>query len=188
MSETRSLELLYVAQELRWKQKTHDLNILFNISRKEMPQHHQIQVRFIRRRPNGEAETDHSRDDILVISRVGDNSVRLSYTERNADGSVVDIMNYTHHQAISYMYRVLWFLGLDEDPFQSVQFFLPGYPTCLVLVKNVKSIIPQLLESFYSVFQMWPATGVDRTGHERRSVHSLPDHPGIRMLELNQPD
>jgi hypothetical protein len=153
-----------------------------------MPHHHQVQIRFIRRRPSGEAETDHSRDDILLISRVSENSLRLSYTEKNEDGSVVDIMNYTHQQAISYLYRVLWFLGLDEDPFQSVQFFLPGYPTSLILVKNVKPIIPQLLESVYSVFQMWPAIGVDRSGNERRSIHSLPDRPGIRILALSQPD
>jgi len=109
-----------------------------------------------------------------MISRVGDNSLRLSYTEKNDDGAIVDIINYSYHQAISYVYRVLWFLGLDEDPFQSVQFFLPGYPTCLILVKEVKPIIPQLLETIYSLFTMWPVTGVVLMGKVRRRIVSSP--------------
>jgi hypothetical protein len=157
-----------------------------NDRRKDMPNYHPVQIRFIRRGANGQAERNANRDDVMTISRVSENYLRLTYTEKGDDGAVVDIMNYTCQQSVSYMYRVLWLLGLDDDPFQSVQFFLPGYPTCLILVKDVKPLIPQLLELLFSVFHAWPAVGVDRSGNERTSRHVLFDQPGVRILRVDE--
>lgn len=151
-----------------------------------MPNYHPVQIRFIRRGANGQAERNASRDDVVMISRVSENYLRLTYTEKGDDGAIVDIMNYTCQQSVSYMYRVLWLLGLDDDPFQSVQFFLPGYPTCLVLVKDVKPLIPHFLELLFSVFHAWPTVGVDRTGNERTSSHVLFAQPGVRILSMDE--
>ena len=145
-----------------------------------MPAHHTLQVRFLRRVQGGGAESDGSRDDIIHISKLGENSLRLSYTERSDDGAVVDVMNFTYQQALTYMHRALWLVSLDEDPFQSVQCFIPGFPTFLVQVTTLKENMTSILELFYSVFMAWPAVGVERADGVRTARHFLMlERPGV---------
>ena len=99
------------------------------------------------------------RDDVLKITYSGNNSIRLIYTEWSDDGAVVDIMNFKVNQMITYLYRVFWLLGLDEDPFQSVQFFIPGYPSTLLHTAAVKQNTPHLLELIISTCSDWPISG-----------------------------
>ena len=147
-----------------------------------MPTYHPIQIRFIRQVRGSHADTNPNRDDILNITRIGENSLRLSYTEKSEDGVITDIMNYSQQQTMSYMYRLLWLLSMDSDPFQSVQFFLPGYPTFLVLSSAIQRNVPQILDIVFSVCLSWPAVGrvpeVDRT-----STHSILGQPGVTVQQ-----
>jgi hypothetical protein len=136
----------------------------------EMPTPHQIQIRFIRQ-VRGSCADPH-RDDILTITRQGDNSMRLVYTEKSEDEPIIDVMNYTHHQTMAYMYRVLWLLTMDNDPFASVQFFLPGYPTFLITTAAIMNNSSQILDIIFSVCLSWPAAGT-RLDAARTSTHTI---------------
>jgi hypothetical protein len=124
-----------------------------------MPAHHAITIRFIRVQANGFADGYPSSDDVLNVTKLGENSVRLVYTENSSDGKVIDVMQFTYQQFIAYLYRAFWLLGLDDDPFKSVQFFIPGYPTVLIDVKSLQQHVNVLLELVMSTCFAWPAIG-----------------------------
>ena len=147
-----------------------------------MPSYHQIQIRFIRQVRGEYADSNPNRDDILTITRMGENALRLCYTEKSEDGAVVDIMNYTQQQTMSYMYRLLWLLSMDSDPFQSVQFFLPGYPTFLVLTRMITQNVPQILDIIFSVCLTWPSIS-QRPEVGRTSTHAILGQPGVTVQE-----
>ena len=138
-----------------------------------MPRNREIQMRFIR------FHTDSTRDDILRITRLAENSNRIVYTEKSDNSDVVDILTCTHQQLLSYLYRVFWLTTLDEDPFKSVQFFIPGFPTFLVSVATLKQNTPSILDLVVSLCWNWPVIGCaeyNRTP-ERVGMHSLPSIP-----------
>jgi len=141
---------------------------------------HQIQIRFIRQVRGQFAEINPLRDDILTIARQGENALRLVYTEKSEDGPVVDVMNFSQQQTMSYICRVLWLLGMDADPFQSVQFFLPGYPTFLITTNAIMHNVPQIIDIIYSVCLSWPAAG-NRLDAARSSSHSILNQPGVTV-------
>jgi hypothetical protein len=151
-----------------------------------MPTYHPIQIRFIRQVRGSYADANPNRDDILTITRIGENSLRLSYTEKSEDGVITDIMNYSQQQTMSYMYRLLWLLSMDSDPFQSVQFFLPGYPTFLVLSSAIQRNVPQILDIVFSVCLSWPTVGQQRSETARTSTHSILGQPGVTVQQQQQ--
>ena len=120
-----------------------------------MPHHHDIQLRFLRHGSARDSETD----DVLRIIKLGENSLRVIYTENSQDGRIVDIQIMNYSQVTAYLYRIFWMLGLDDDPFDSVQFFIPGYPTVLLRVEVVKAHVNHLMELMANTFWTWPATG-----------------------------
>lgn len=124
-----------------------------------MPARHTISIRFLRQLATGFASGSPSSDDVLTVTKLGENSVRLVYTEASGDGRTIDIMQFTYQQFIAYLYRVFWLLGLDEDPFKSVQFFIPGYPTVLIEIKSLQANVNVLLELVMSTCFAWPAIG-----------------------------
>lgn len=124
-----------------------------------MPSHHAITIRFVRVQTNGFADGYPASDDVLTVTKLGENSVRLIYTETSGDGKVVDVMQFTYQQFIAYLYRAFWLLGLDDDPFKSVQFFIPGYPTVLIEVTSLQQHINVLLELVTSTCFAWPTIG-----------------------------
>lgn len=124
-----------------------------------MPAHHAITIRFLRREATGFADGRPSTDDVLTVTKLGENSVRLVYTENSGDGKTIDVMQFTYQQLIAYLYRVFWLLGLDDDPFKSVQFFIPGYPTVLIEINSLQQNVNVLLELVMSTCFAWPAIG-----------------------------
>jgi hypothetical protein len=124
-----------------------------------MPAHRTIDIRFIRRSETGQLQHDSRLDDMLKISKLGENQVRCIYTERSEDGSIVDVSTLTYQQCLVYIYRIFNMLTLDEDPFASVQLFLPGHPTVLMRVETLRTNIPWLLEAIASTCIQWPAIG-----------------------------
>jgi hypothetical protein len=118
-----------------------------------MPNYHDIEIRFVRK------AILNKQDDVLRITHVGENSLRLIYTEWSDDGPTVDIMTYKTNQLIAYLYRVFWLLGLDEDPFESVQFFVPGYPSFIIPIRVVKENASHLLDLVVATCSEWPRVG-----------------------------
>jgi hypothetical protein len=94
--------------------------------------------------------------------------VRAIYTERSVDGATVDVQTLTYQQCLLYVYRIFNLLTLDEDPFESVQLFLPAYPTVLLKTETLRAHIPQLMEALAATCTQWPAIGrrieADSTG------------------------
>jgi len=138
-----------------------------------MTRHHELQLRFLRRTADGFADSDSSKDDVLCITRIAENSYRLIYTERSGDGAHVDIMTLTNQTLLAYLYRMFWLLGLDEDPFESVQLFVPGYPTFLIKATNMKANVPNMLDIIINNCWNWPIAGTDRGETGRFSSHRL---------------
>ncbi len=124
-----------------------------------MPAHRTIELRFIRRSETGQLQHDSSLDDLLKITKLGENLVRAIYTERSVDGATVDVQTFSYQHCLVYVYRIFNLLTLDEDPFESVQLFLPAYPTVLLKVETLRAHIPQLMEALASTCIQWPAIG-----------------------------
>jgi hypothetical protein len=125
--------------------------------------HHPILIHFIRRTPNGTAQTDARLDDTLRIQKIGENNVRVLYTERTEDGALVDITMMTYQKLTHYLYRIFWMLSLDEDPFQSVQFAVPGYPTTLVRVDTLRGQLGSIMDVLATTMVHWPTIGRPET-------------------------
>jgi hypothetical protein len=120
-----------------------------------MPAHHAIEMRFIRNPNSISGRTD----DVLRITKLGENSVRAVYTEISGAERVIDSMVMSYQQFIVYVYRLFFMLTLDDDPFVSVQLFIPCYPTILLKVANLHKNINIILEMLASVCYTWPSIG-----------------------------
>ena len=136
-----------------------------------MPRYHEICLRFLR---CGEIN-DSSTDDVLRIQRLADNSYRVIYKEQSGNPPYIDIMTLTSQALLAYLYRVFWLLGLDEDPFQSVQLFVPGYPTCMIKAADIKANVPRMLDIIITNCWNWPTAGTDREEVPRPSSHRVPE-------------
>jgi len=140
------------------------------------PPHHPIYIHFIRRTANGMAQTDSRLDDTLRIQKLGENNVRVTYSERSEDGTLMDTTLMTYQKLIHYLYRVFWMLSLDEDPFQSVQFIVPGYPTTLIRVDSLRGQLAGVMEILTTTMFQWPTIARPEAGEPdaagaRRDVH-----------------
>lgn len=135
-----------------------------------MPATHAIQIRFLRRAPNGAIEENSLRDDLLLIHKLGENSLRVTYTERTEDGALSDTTTMTYQKMLHYVSRVLWLLGLDSDPFHSVQVMIPGYPTVLVPIARIQEQAVMILDLLVNTCWHWPAAArVDAPAAQGRS-------------------
>ena len=133
-----------------------------------MPRHRSIQIRFIRRGSN-----DPARDDILKISKVGENSLRIVYTEKNEYDLFTDYLHVNYTQMLAYVCRTITLLTLDEDPFQSVQIFIPGYPTVMFNVTALKEHTGYILELITSTLWNWPIISKYEEDVTHTSSHSV---------------
>jgi len=135
-----------------------------------MPRHRQIQIRFIRKG----AVANSGSDDILKVNKIGENSLRLAYSERNKYDTFTDFLTVSYAQFIAYIYRTITLLTLDEDPFQSVQFFVPGYPTLLLGVDSLKENTGYILDMLTNTLSNWPTASRFNEPDGPLSSHSLP--------------
>ena len=101
-----------------------------------------------------------------------ENTVRIFYTEKNEYDAIIDFMTVNYTQLIAYIYRAIQLLTLDDDPFQSVQFFVPGYPTFLVSVDKLKDQTGYILEMISSTLLNWPHIGFEPGPDTRTSTHA----------------
>lgn len=138
-----------------------------------------IQIRFIRRMPDGSADTNTGRNDLLRISYLNDNSKRILYIERGNEYATIDIVVCDNQQLLAYLYRLLWLTSLDEDPFHSVRFYIPGFPSMAMCVASVQAYIPNLLDIILSLCWNWPNVGYSPSSPERNAPHLIrsPEEP-----------
>jgi hypothetical protein len=136
---------------------------------------HSIQIRFIRKLLDEYDEYDPCTDDVMSIKRVEENSYIVVYMEKSKDGTVVDVMKYNNQQLLAYLYRAFWLTSMDEDPFESVRLFIPGFPTCLLSVPTLKQQIPYVLDIIINNCWSWPTAGIEVSGTTagRQSTHTL---------------
>ena len=119
-----------------------------------MPQYHHIEIKFVRSDTSLTVE-----DDILKIVKLGENSVRVIYTEKSTDGTMIDTMLLTYSQLIAYLCRIFMLLGLDCDPFAKVNISVPGYPIVIVKVQTLQQNLQHILDLLMSTCQTWPVIG-----------------------------
>jgi hypothetical protein len=115
--------------------------------------YNRLLLRFIRRREGSYPVTD----DKLIIRKVGECSVEVTYKEYIDPNDIrVDRQTLSYQQYFLYLYRIFWLLGLDDDPFASVQFFIPGYPSILLTTAKIQQHIQQIMELMISTCWAWP--------------------------------
>jgi hypothetical protein len=143
-----------------------------------MPNHHPITIRFIRRTRNGGAEGNPRLDDILTIYKLGENNLRVVYIEQTEDGIMRDMALMTYQKLSHYLMRIFWMLTIDDDPFQSVQFYIPGYPQTLIKVATVQTNLPILMDIILNTCWHWPVvarpSAADTTATEGPPLHPVP--------------
>jgi hypothetical protein len=117
---------------------------------------HPITVRILRK--------DHTEqmpefDDTITIKKLTENRLKVVYVEKSGDEPIVDISYMGYQQFMIYMHRILYLLVIDNDPFLSAQFMIPGYPSTLVTIPNLKERTVGILEILWSTCVNWPSTG-----------------------------
>ena len=145
-----------------------------------MGAYHEIQIRFIRRLQSSE-----DTDDILRITRLGDNQIQLIYKENTGPRPEIDIMRFNYQQMMSYLYRVFWIVSLDEDPFHSIQFFIPGYSTFIVGAADVKTKMAPIMDLIISTVWNWPNAG---TGTDCSDDRVSSQRPRLRTTLVGSPE
>lgn len=135
------------------------------------PGRRDIQIRFIRRMPDGTADTNTGRNDLLRISYLNENSKRIIYIERGSEYAAIDLVVCDNQQLLAYLYRLLWLTSLDEDPFHSVRFYIPGFPSMAMSVATVQAYVPNLLDIILSLCWHWPTIGYSPSSPERIAQH-----------------
>jgi hypothetical protein len=122
-----------------------------------MPQYNPMTFRFVRRRmPEGIAEPDPELDDLLVVQKLGENTLRVTYTERTQDGVLRDTTVMTYQRFFHYLWRLLWLLTIDVDPFQNVQLMIPSFPIVLVPVPTLQHHMVQIMDIVMTTCWQWP--------------------------------
>jgi hypothetical protein len=121
-----------------------------------MPTFHPIQIRFIRRRAGGVPEENPALDDLLEVIKLGENNLRVTYTERTEDGVLRDTQIMCYQRFLHYMWRILWLLSVDADPFQNIQLMIPGYPVVLIPVATVNQQSLTVMDILLTTCWQWP--------------------------------
>jgi hypothetical protein len=109
-----------------------------------------IMIRFLRKREKDGAGTD----DVLEIRKIEEDRVRATYNDKNDHSTYVKSLTYD--QLHDYLFNVLWTVSVDEAPFKSVQFNIPGYPCMLITVPTLKKNLDDIMDLLESVYVSWP--------------------------------
>jgi hypothetical protein len=109
-----------------------------------------IMIRFLRKVEKDGAGTD----DVLKVHKFEENRVRVTYNDKNDHSTYVKSLTYD--QLHDYLFNVLWAVSVDEAPFKSVQFSIPGYPCLLITVATLKEKLDDIMEMLASAYSSWP--------------------------------
>ena len=121
-----------------------------------MPSYNPITLYFVRRPEPGRTDTVPGRDDCLRLEKLGENNVRVIYTERSTDGPIIDITSMTYQRLIHNLLRLFWAVSNDEDPFHAVQTMIPGYPSFTMGVVAFKISVTTVIDMILTTCWQWP--------------------------------
>jgi len=96
-------------------------------------------------------------DDKITITKLTENKLKIMYIEKSGPDTIIDVSYMGYYQFMAYMNRILYMLIIDEDPFLSIQFMVPGYPSTLIMIPNLKERVMLLLELLWSTCVTWPS-------------------------------
>ena len=121
-----------------------------------MPSYNPITLYFVRRPEPGRTDTVPGRDDCLRLEKLGENNVRVIYTERSTDGPIIDTTTMTYQRLTHYLLRLFWAVSSDEDPFHAVQIMIPGYPSFTMGVTTFKIYVSTVVDMILTTCWQWP--------------------------------
>lgn len=109
-----------------------------------------IHIRIVR---NRRAENE---DDTITIFPDNQSGFLVTYKD-GLTTKTKNQFNCTPSDAVEYVYSVLDLIQIDEDPFEIIQFDLPGYPSVMLTIKNLKTAtIRRLMYVVRNVIYNWP--------------------------------
>lgn len=102
-----------------------------------------------------------SRDDVIKINQNLDNPKLLNVKYLDKDSDKNYSFTDTWDNVAQYLENIFLALPLDEDPFESVQFTLPAYPSLMISVKNLNlddAFMDTMWDMLKSVVDGWPVS------------------------------
>jgi hypothetical protein len=100
-------------------------------------------------------------DDVIKIrpSEENDNLLNVYYLDKDSKKNYTFDDNWDN--VVVYLQRILQVLPYDSDPFYSVQFTLPAYPSLMIRVEDLNSeeeFIDTIFDMMKSVVNGWPVS------------------------------
>lgn len=101
------------------------------------------------------------KDDLIKITPSSDNERLLTVFYKDKDSNKNYSFDDTWDNVLVYLKRILMVLPFDSDPFYSVQFTLPAYPSVMIRVEDILDddvFIETVFEMMKSVVNGWPTS------------------------------
>ncbi len=115
-----------------------------------------ILMYFIRRPPPGRTDSPPDRDDCMRLEKIGENNVRVTYTERSTDGPIIDTTTMSYQKLTHYLFRLFWTVSSDDDPFDSIQTMVPGFPSFTLKTDPFKAQMGLIIDMILTTCWQWP--------------------------------
>lgn len=107
------------------------------------------------------SKKDSSKDDLIKVSPSTKNERLLTVYYKDKDSDKNYSFDDTWDNVLVYLKRILMVLPFDSDPFYSVQFTLPAYPSVMIHVDDILDddvLIDTVFEMMKSVVDGWPVS------------------------------
>lgn len=97
-----------------------------------------------------------SQDNTVTIQYLTENSFIVTF--RDPDVRLSHLMTYTAVGLHTYIRSLLTLLRRDTDPFESIQFIFPGFPSVLYTMERLKSesLCDSLMDLVHLTVHSWP--------------------------------
>jgi hypothetical protein len=103
-------------------------------------------------------------DDIIKIRPSEDNERLLNVLYLDKDSKKNYTFDDSWDNVVLYLQRILTVLPYDSDPFKSVQFTLPAYPSVMIKVEDLEyeeKYLATVFDMMKSVVNGWPVSNRD---------------------------
>jgi hypothetical protein len=103
-------------------------------------------------------------DDVIKIRPSEENEHLLNVLYLDKDSKKNYTFDDSWENIVVYLQRILKVLPYDSDPFRSVQFTLPAYPSVMIKVDDLeyeKEFIATLFDMMKSIVYDWPVSTRD---------------------------
>lgn len=101
---------------------------------------------------------DSTKDDVIFIRPLDTNCFRVRYQDKSSK-KLYEFTD-TWEEVSAYLAQIFAVLPYDDDPYKSVQFTLPAYPTILVNIQKLHNdeFMSKMWCMIESVAKGWPLT------------------------------